>query len=124
VNRTKLSELIVYIVRECQNHPEYNKHMLNQLLARADAEAEAELGHSITGAWYEELPTGATPFGLDGVVAELLAAKRLRTIAGRCIPYGQSRLVLGRKAGGINLPTPEVRAIVDRVIESYVARRS
>ncbi len=124
MNRTKLTELIVYIVRECQNHPEFSKHMLNQLLARADAEAEAELGHSITGAWYEELPTGATPFGLDGVLAELLAAKRLRTIAGRCIPYGQSRLVLGRKAGDVSLPTPEERAIADRVIESYIAHES
>jgi hypothetical protein len=121
VNRTKLAELIVYIVRQCENHPEFNKHMLNELLARADAEADAELGHSITGAWYEELPTGRAPFGLDGVLAELLAAKRLRKISGRCGPYGQPSLVLGRKAREVDPPSAEERAIADHVIESYVA---
>jgi hypothetical protein len=123
VDRTKLSELIVYIVRQCENHPEFNKHVLTQLLARADAEAEAELGHSITGAWYEELPSGPAPFGLDGIVAELLTAKRLRKISGRCGPYGQASLVLGRKARTVGLPAPEERAIADRVIGSYVAHR-
>jgi hypothetical protein len=123
VNRTKLSQLIVYIVRECENHPEFNKQMLNAVLARSDAEAEAKLGHSITGAWYEELPTGPAPFGLEGVLAELLAAKRLRKISGRCGPYGQASLVLGRKARGVDPPSAEERAIADHVIESYVAHR-
>jgi hypothetical protein len=71
--RAKFQELIVFIARECADHPSFGDTYLNKALFFSDAVALQTLGRPITGARYQKLPFGPAARALLPVRDELVA---------------------------------------------------
>lgn len=60
----KMKELIVYLTAKSEGDPRFSAEKLNKLLFYCDFTAHRQLGHSITGYSYQNLPSGPAPKAL------------------------------------------------------------
>src|SRR3954463_16026178 len=60
----RLRELLLYVVRKCEDDPRFGAVKLNKILFYSDFYAFANFGKAITGAQYMKLPQGPAPKNL------------------------------------------------------------
>ncbi len=91
IDRTKLSELILYFARRCDMQSSWGKTKLCKMLFHADFEAFRKYSQPITGAPYFRMPQGPVAKAALAMIDELVASGRLALIDREVGDYREKR---------------------------------
>lgn len=81
-NTRKLTNLILFIARQCEGDRTFGSVKLNKILFYADFAAFRTLGAPITGARYQHLPEGPALAAMVPVIRDMTAGGKAREIQG------------------------------------------
>lgn len=119
----KFKELILYISRKCEAHPDYGSTHLNKILFFADFLAYAKFGQPITGAEYMKERRGPVPRairrGANNPVRQLMRDGSIE-IKKTPLPRNMMRVTpIARRDPDLSVFTNEEIELVKSVIETY-----
>ncbi len=115
----KYGELVLYVAQACKDHQLFGTIKLNKILFFSDVAAYHRFGKTLTGTHYTKEIFGPVPEGIDEVVSQLEASRRVTPVE-RPMPDGtmQHRItpLPGARVDMTLLPAAE-RVLVDEVID-------
>lgn len=115
-NESKLSELILYISKQCESKPHFGKTVLYKLLYFSDFTAYWRLGQPITGVPYQKIEHGPAPKSRDRILDAMEDEGRL---AFQKLPAGdfiRQKPVNLEEPDLSNFTGPEVALVNDMIV--------
>jgi hypothetical protein len=119
-NEALFAEVVVYFAKRSQDDPGFGKTKLAKLLAFADFLSFERTGMPLTGATYIKLEWGPAPKELPATLTKLGIGRRVRVREEDSYGYTQTR-VIAEDDPDMRALTPDVRALLDEVVERFIS---